>query len=663
MITVVILLLTAHAMASAETAVIRQTSPGESDSPKLHLFLAQVSYDDKTIASTRPSWGAPIAVSPADGSIWVVNPDAGSITMVDPVHLVKAIELSTGGEPWSLAFSPDGTMLYVVERANGLLVVVDVPKQRVVATISLGPEPGTIALSPSGTRAYVSITAANTVAVVDLKSHIIVAQIAVAPLPYAVAMSNDGDGEDYDEQLYVTHLLALPHSGGAEATDDGREGRVSIIDGKNNTVIKTIALLPDAHGFPNLLTGITLFGKWAWTPQVRAAPALPNGLTTTVFAAVSAIDRVKGTEDSAARLSLNDEQVFGSPVNNPVAAIPSPDGKTLYVVLAGSNLIEIVDISDPYRPRLIKFLPAGQNPRGMAVSADGRRGYVMSYLARSVTVLDLAQQVWVAEVPVTAETLDAEVLRGKILFNTAVDPRLARASWISCASCHPHAGSDNVTWIFPDGPRQTPALWNSGQTLPWHWSAALDEPHDVEETIQLIQQGVGLAPGPDPRLLGQPLNGRSRDLDALATFLLQGIRSPETPVAVAGGEQGRQLFMSQGCATCHGGPAWTVSTLPGSAGELDVDGNGRVDAVLHDVGTFNPLDLRGTGFDAPSLLGVGLTAPYFHDGSMATLDALLRSGHPQPEARGHSLTDEEILYLIDFLRSIGVDTPPVDSPP
>ena len=56
---------------------------------------------------------------------------------------------------------------------------------------------------------------------------------------------------------------------------------------------------------------------------------------------------------------------------------------------------------------------------------------------------------------------------------------------------------------------------------------------------------------------------------------------------------------------------------------------------LDDVGTFdagNPLELRGAGgkigqaalgaagFNAPSLLGVAHNAPYFHDGSAATLD-------------------------------------------
>lgn len=624
------------------------------------LFLPDARNSATTDSAPRVSWGSPVAVSPADGSIWVVNPDAGSISAVDGQSLTKRVEIAVGGEPWSLAFAPDGGTLYVVDRAGGVLDVVDVQGLRVAATIAVGPEPAAVAVSGDGERVFVTVSAANTVAVIDAARRLVIAQVAVAPRPYGLATR--------DNQIYVTHLFALPRPGHAEMTDDGREGRITVLDTQSITasdaITRAIPLGPDAHGFPNLLSAVALNEQWAWVPAVRDAPALPTGLTTTVFSAVSVINRGKSREESAARLDLNDADIFGSTVNNPVAALPSPDGKTLYVVLAGSNLVEIIDISTPHAPRLVKFLPGGQNPRGMALSADGHWGYVMSYLSRSLTVLDLFQQRWLAEVTVTPETLDPALLRGKILFNNASDPRLSRQSWISCASCHPDGGSDTVTWAFPDGPRQTPALWNSGKTLPWHWSAALDEPQDVEETIQVIQQGLGLAHGIDPPLLGAPNAGRSADLDALARFVTEGVRAPhlrqpQGEVEVKLVARGRELFGSAGCAGCHGGGVWTSSKLPGRAGSLDADGDGMVDGVLRDVGTLNALDGRGaSGFDVPSLLGVGLTAPYLHDGSMATLEAVLRSGHPEP-GKGVVLGDGEVEALVAFLMSIDADTAPV----
>lgn len=611
----------------------------------------------------RPSWGAPIAASSIDGAVWVTNPDAGSVTVIAAQSLEKVVEIPVGQEPWSLAISPGGRHVYVVDRAAGTLVAVDAETYTVQATLPVGPEPGAVALSPTGLTAYVTVISAAQVAVVDTARLAVTTHIPVSAGPYAIAVTDDGDSEDVDEQVYVTHRLAFPRPGGNEATDDGREASVTVIEAAGNAVLYEIPLLPDEHGFPNLLDGIALSADRAWIPHVRAAPALPQSVTTTVFAAVSTLDLDSNTEDVAAHLALNDQERFGSPVNNPVAAVPSPDGTTLYIVLAGSDLVEVVDISEPGQPRLVRFLAAGKNPRGLALSPAGDRGFVMNYLSRTVSVLDLEQLETLTEIPVTSETLPPDVLRGKILFHNATDPRLSTGSWISCASCHPDGGSDGVTWLFPDGPRQTPALWYAGQTQPLHWSAALDELQDVEETIQLIQHGLGLAPDPDPPQLGAPNAGRSTNLDALAAFLGQGLRAPAAPAPRGGAARGRELFQAAGCAACHGGPSWTTSAMPGPAGSLDPDGNGMVDAVLHDVGTANPLDVRGaTGFDAPSLLGAGLTAPYFHDGSMPGLAALLASGHPDPQGAGNGLSETEIAALVDFLRTIDAATAPVAPP-
>ncbi len=610
-----------------------------------------------TLTDGYASWGSPIAVSAHDRSVWVVNPDAGSITALDPMRQTTITEIAIGQEPWSLAIAPDGQLLYVVDRAGGTLNVVDTQTYAVHAVIAVGAEPTSVALSPGAARAYVVVSATGALVTIDTSHYQVIQSTPLDHAPYVLAVTDDGDNDDSDEQIYVTHLTAFQRPGGHEATDDGRVGRLSILDTQTLTVVDQITLLPNEHGFPNLLTGIALVGQRAWLPHVRAAPDLPNGLSTQVFAAVSSLDLTARQEDRAAFIPLNDQEIFGSPVNNPVAAIPSPDGKTLYVVLAGSNLVEVVDIANPAQPRLVRFLPTGQNPRGMALSADGQTGYVMDYLARTVTILDLDRLERVASVPVTHETLDPAVLRGKILFHTAAEPRMAKVSWVSCASCHIDGGSDSITWLFPDGPRQTPPLWNAGQTLPWHWSAALDELQDVEDSIHQIQFGLGLAPGRDPPILGSPNAGRSDDLDALAAFLNHGIRPAVVPAPPDPPDQGRALFVSSGCATCHGGPHWTSSTMPGAAGSLDSDGNGMIDAVLHNVGTLNPRDIRGaTGFDVPSLLGVGLTPPYLHDGSMPTLEALLASGHPDPTSDGPGLSYEELAALVAFVRSIGPET-------
>jgi YVTN family beta-propeller protein len=632
------------------------------------LYLPQIKRPFSTIcpelvmmseSDGRPSWGSTITTSPLDEAIWVVNPDSGSISMVDSQTLAKMSEIPVGYTPWSLAFSPDGRRLYVLDRTGGQLFVVNAQAQDLCARIPVGPYPAHIALSPGGETLYVTVTNQDEVAVIDTVSLRVADRLSVSARPFAIAITDDGDGDDDDETIYITHLLAFPNSGAGQGSDDSGLGRVTVVNAGNHEVEEQIALAPDSHGYPNQLAAISIFGNRAWVPHIRAASALPNGLTTTIFAAVSELNLDLDQEDFQARILLNDQQIFGSPVNNPVEAIPSPDGQTLYVVLAGSNLVEVIDVSVSGQPHLVRFLPAGSNPRGMALSRDGRRGYVMNYLSRSMSILDLEGLEIIAEVPVTGETLDLEVLRGKILFNNATDPRLSQGSWISCASCHSDGGTDGVTWMLPDGPRQTPPLWNAALTLPGHWSATLDETQDVEETIQALQHGLGLAPGLDPPLLGQPNAGRSADLDALAAFLEYGIQLPAGPRVSGDMALGRTVFHSAGCAACHGGPTWTSSALPGPAGTLDPDGNGSIDSVLRDVGTLNPLDVRGqNGFDPPSLLGVGQTPPYLHDGSIPNLEALLDAEHPDPDGNGNGLNAQEKAALVSFLEAINHNTEP-----
>jgi YVTN family beta-propeller protein len=612
-------------------------------------------------ADGRPSWSAPLALSTDERQLWVVNADAGSVSVVDVGDESVLAEIAVGAEPAALVLAPNGDTVYVINTANGTLSFVDTQRFTVTATVALGPEPAGIALSPTGRTAYVTLSAADEIAVVDVTARRVVDRVAVAAKPHAIAVTDDGDGEDGDETIIVTHFWARQRADGEQARDDGSEGVVSRIAAADHS-IHEIVLPPNANGFPNLLAGVTLHDDLAWLPHLRAAPDAPVGLTTTLFAAVSTVDLTTRTEALDAYLPLNDQEIFGSPVNNPVAAIPSPDGARLYVVLAGSDLVEVIDVADRGAPRLVRFLATGRNPQGMAITQDSNRGYVLNALSRSVTVMDLAALTPLSEIVVTAETLDAATLRGKILFNLAADPRLSQGSWISCASCHPSGGADGVSWIFPDGIRQTPPLWNATQTLPWHWSAALDEAQDVETTIEEIQHGVGLAPGATD-LLGAPLAERSTDLDALATYLERGIRPPTLPTALdqTQVERGRLLFVARGCHGCHGGAAWTSSRMPGAPGSLDADGNGMVDAVLRDVGTLNPRDVRGhTGFDPPSLLGVGLTAPYFHDGSMPTLADLLVSGHPTPDTADPP-NKSDLADLVAFLRSIDATTPPIDS--
>ncbi len=148
--------------------------------------------------------------------------------------------------------------------------------------------------------------------------------------------------------------------------------------------------------------------------------------------------------------------------------------------------------------------------------------------------------------------------------------------------------------------------------------------------------------------------------------------------------RGEELFFTERleCHHCHGGFNFTIAvdhaalTEPGVAffntGLYDVDGTGSYPAVdqgLHEL-TQAAAD-RGR-FSPPTLRNIAVTAPYMHDGSLATLDEVVRfyerggrlttdgpnagdgrtSVNKSPFVPGFSLTDQERADFLAFLEAL-----------
>jgi mono/diheme cytochrome c family protein len=202
--------------------------------------------------------------------------------------------------------------------------------------------------------------------------------------------------------------------------------------------------------------------------------------------------------------------------------------------------------------------------------------------------------------------------------------------------------------------------------------------------------------------------GRDARQDAINEWVKRAVRSVVAPdldaTAVA---QGRALFGQAGltgvsgisCASCHGGPKWTRSRVDFAAppspdlarGNEEVLGAelrktlsqpgtaaGGANGVLVDVGTFvaarlnevrpNAADasqriaaLGGNGFQAPSLLSVGATAPYLHHGIAKTLEQILDGSFDgagaSPLRNVHEVAGaNDRAALVTFLKSIDAKT-------
>src|SRR4029079_12738868 len=124
--------------------------------------------------------------------------------------------------------------------------------------------------------------------------------------------------------------------------------------------------------------------------------------------------------------------------------------------------------------------------------------------------------------------------------------------------------------------------------------------------------------------------------------------SPWRPAAgtlSAQATEGRQVFATLNCASCHGGAAFTNSGVnnPANVGTIKPSSGQRLGGPL-------------TGIDIPTLRDVWATAPYLHDGSAATLADAVRAHN------NVSVNDTDLTRLVAYLREIGVDETSAPSP-
>jgi cytochrome c peroxidase len=283
-----------------------------------------------------------------------------------------------------------------------------------------------------------------------------------------------------------------------------------------------------------------------------------------------------------------------------------------------------------------------------------------------------------ADAPVTKE----RVLLGRMLF---FDPRLTADGNVSCATCHQPAlyGADALPTSIGvkqrPHPRNAPTVLNSALAFINHWrgdresledqaAQALKSPitsgleeRDVVDRISRIGGYAPLFEAGFPKeaypitvkTMAVAIAAYERTLVTPSRFdaYLAGDVAALSPVARAG----LQTFIKTGCATCHssvgiGGGMYQkfgiVEDYWTATGSHTID-KGRADV------TKDPADLYV--FRVPSLRNVAMTAPYFHDGSVATLpDAVRVMARVQ---LGQKLSDPEINAIVAFLESLTGDLP------
>lgn len=577
----------------------------------------------------RANRSTPVQISTNDGLVAMVNQDSNSLSIFNTSGASKTrsavVDFGTDTMPVSVAIHPDDTTAFVVLRRSKQLAKVTgintVAPQLVTTRASVGAEPTGVALSPSGSRAYVTNFGEGTVSVVDTASMSVVATVSVGGSPRAIAITNDRDNEDTDESAWVTQFFGAALE---EASDTGRQGRVQEISLATNAVTSTVSLNPIADtGFgvgcsPNQLFSIAINNGRAYVSHVCAAPKGPVNKFTNLFAAVSVIDLATKTEDlgptgTAALSKLINAQgtatsnLLGVPIgidfrpNTNVGYVISQAGDTMQRVHYRASGSITLGPDSGFAQINTRGTGGIKVPLGLAVAHTANFAYVANWADRSLTVVDLASQVFDSDI-VSADkpavnSRDAHVLSGIKFFFTGTG-RWSDRSVNSCGSCHPDGLSDQLTWVFAAGPRQSTALDGTyAKNDPTdqrvlNWTGIFDEMHDFELNTRGTAGGkgaitTGTAPNDTPFDLtvglsldggvnnitrNDFLSGSTKAVVASAAILkdwdeideyvktIKPYRAPSIPTAAVAA--GRALFQAANCHQCHGGPKWTVSRLP-----------------------------------------------------------------------------------------------------
>ncbi|MFA6053270.1 MAG: cytochrome-c peroxidase [Methylobacter sp.] len=290
-----------------------------------------------------------------------------------------------------------------------------------------------------------------------------------------------------------------------------------------------------------------------------------------------------------------------------------------------------------------------------------------------------------AEAPADNPTTAAKVELGQMLYH---DPRLSSTGTVSCSSCHNTmlGGEDNRPNSMgvngQTGGRSAPTVWNAAfnKVQFWDGRAASLEAQAAGPVTNPIEMGMKSWDDVVARL--QSIEGYKQAFEqafgnkdsiskdnatkAIAAYE-RTLITPNSPYdRYVGGDKsalsaqqvrGMEKVAELGCTHCHSGPAFNG---PGMFQKFPMIPNGYFEAQYHFSKDKGLAEVSKNSADehlwkVPTLRNVALTAPYFHNGSVKTLDkAVTLMAQLQ---LGKELTKEEVADIVAFLNGLTGEFP------
>jgi DNA-binding beta-propeller fold protein YncE len=531
----------------------RQSSPIAISPDQTLLVTVNPDVDTITIFKgldkTKPTKAAEIAVGhdpvsvaiAPDNRAFVANALDGTVSVVDLVAREVVNTYDVGAEPAAVVLSPNATRLYVANAASNTVQMVDTDTQAILATRDVSPygtAPRALAVTDDGDG--------------DDDDETVFAALFYAQLRPGKTSVEEGQDDQREGRVVALDSAALAPSGSPNPVVLGplanagfnANGKLAPGPGQVPAVASTNpqTFTTPTGAFPNQLASIAIHPTLGhvYVVSTGASPNGPLRFNSNTQGLVSLFDGrievVSGQTDPNVRrtapLNLNQGiNLATTPaprlfLSNPVAMAWRPDGSDAWIAIQNSDVLVRLTIDGTGIPTIGAPLVAGPSsivrvdlqdrpkrktlseaPRGLVINDAGTRAFVMNFISRSVTVVDIsnptapaiALNLAATKLP-RKRTIADTALLGVSLFYTGRGPdgRMSSEGWGGCIACHPFGRSDNVTWMFDGGPRQTIALdstfdhANPADQRVLNWSAVRDEIQDFELNTRNVFGGRGL---------------------------------------------------------------------------------------------------------------------------------------------------------------------------
>ncbi len=481
-----------------------------------------------------------LAVSPDGKRLYATGQDGDQLVEVDLARKEVSARIPVGRHPFGVTLSRDGRKAFVSNEFSDSISVVDLPGRVVLKSIPTGDRPSGLDLTPDGKTLYVANWQGDTLSAIDLETGAVEVDLAGGGSPNDVVIVPGG------RQLVATNELSY-----VESLRQQPRTEVTLVDLQARRILRRI-VLQDAH----LLEGVTVLpeGDLALVTLVKPKNLLPvihveRGWT--MSSGVGVIDLRTGRTYQFLLDEVN--RYFADPFD----IVTSPDGKRAFVSHSGVDRVSVIDLQalrrlvdqvvagrlseselrlDLSSQFVVKRIETASNPKGLAVSPDGRTLFVAERLSDSILAVDLDTLEPAYRVDLGGPAHETAVRRGEKLFNSAA--RTFQGQF-SCRSCHPRNHTDRLQYDFePDGLGENivdnRSLTGIRYTAPYKWNG--------KNTSLFMQCGIRFS-----RILTRVDSFSGDELSALVAYIRSlpvppNPRSHEDPSKVPALERGRHFF-------------------------------------------------------------------------------------------------------------------------